>query len=729
MRKLYSYLAALFLCSLSTNTFAQLPTENAILEGSEFNMRLYKDVDFGALTINGEPMAETAINFDADQTTDEIKYNGYVPYRCSNEGLSNVWVATSTPNWNADRGLITNGSGPRGFLLSDMVAGQIIVLQGKNGGYNTGETNAEYNGFCVPNGQNYNNKTDWKWVFFDPIQVEDISDEVHAAQDKAAGELPEGQTAHDNYLYLRVVNSGWVSLPIERAASIRGFQVWIDAGAEEAVTAPSLKLTKVNGDARSLEFKAGESTLNKTCTTWYGIVDRGEVALFLEDSEEVDHIEYEYQLDEEGNQVLDGEGNPIIISETPVYKKKFTDEALTSGEYGANMYNPEDGSIDVYASDDEDGDGFVEIQAATVSETGMFSDVITLRVSVGEITLNAPTLTLTGINGDRRTYTVSWTNNTLCGEDWQIYVTGDDEEVAVEYDLNTIGEPVTVTKNITAVVRVEGYTDGVYTIDEVEGKGIDMRLSEVVGNGENEAHNWDFQNLSEGTLAKINLQVVDHYAVLDSDGNELRTYTVEQEANEQIPEDDLGVIVAVPQYFGWDGADSRNAARHWRTWIPTYEEDEQGNPTTTIVSSTYAEDLTGMFNGLVVDNTHDSYSTMAIFTDASGLFFMSRGTVEVSGLKYGEYVMVRSSAGTSVEQYLDATGAPMSLGFGNGVYLYSIDVFTYDSLPDAINAVENGLAKKGFVYSIDGRIVNRNGQLNGLQKGLYIINGQKVLVK
>ena len=150
MRKLYSYLAALFLCSLSTNTFAQLPTENAILEGSEFNMRLYKDVDFGALTINGEPMAETAINFDADQTTDEIKYNGYFPYRCSNEGLSNVWVATSTPNWNADRGLITNGSGPRGFLLSDMVAGQIIVLQGKNGGYNTGETNAEYNGFCVP---------------------------------------------------------------------------------------------------------------------------------------------------------------------------------------------------------------------------------------------------------------------------------------------------------------------------------------------------------------------------------------------------------------------------------------------------------------------------------------------------------------------------------------------------------------------------------------------------
>lgn len=723
MRKIYSFLASLLLCSLSSNTFAQLPTENAILEGNEYNMRLYKDVDFAALTINGESLTEGAISFDDGQTTTEIKYNGYVPYRCSNEGLSNVWVAASTPNWNSTRGLMTNGSGPRGFLLSDMKKDQIIVVQGQNGGYNTGETDAEYNGFCIPNGQTYSSKTDWKWVLFDPLQVEDISPAVHAAQDEAAGNPPAGQEVHDKFLYLRVLNDGWVSLPIERAASIRGFQIWIDASAEEAVTTPSLKLTKVNGDARSLEFKAGESTLNKECTTWYGIVDRGEVALFLEDTEEIDHYEYEYQYDGEGNIVYEND-EPVIISQTPVYKKKFTDEAISSGEYGTNLFNPEDGSIDVYASDDEDGDGFVEIQAATVSETGMFSEVITLRVSVGEITLNAPTLTLTGINGDRRTYTVSWTNNTLCGEDWQIYVTGDDEEVALEYDLNTIGEPVTVTKNITAIVRVEGYADGVNTIDQVEGMGIDMRLSDSVGNGENEAHNWDFQNLSEGTLAKINLQVVDHYAVLDAEGNELRTYTVEQEANEQIPEDDLGVIVAVPQYFGWDGADSRNTARHWRTWIPTYDIDE-----TTIISTAYAEDLTGLFKGLVVDNTHDSYSTMAIFTDASGLFFMSRGTVEVSGLNYGEYVMTSSSAGTSVTQYLETNNAPLSLGFGNGVYLYSIDVFTYDSLPDAINAVENGLAKKGLVYSIDGRIVNRNGQINGLQKGLYIINGQKVMVK
>lgn len=718
MRKLYSIIAAallMFPASLMAQTMTE---ENAILDQEGY--RLEKDVNFRDGFVNGkEIVPNNGLQFGV---TEDYKINNYQPQRVTNEGLEFMSIQL------AGNGIdLVNGQGlksiknERWIVINDLREGQIVA-------FDISGTEDQF----VANSNACNGNTGWADTFVDPLIVEEISGSIHELQEIAAGNTgAEGETsAADTYRYYKVINNGamFAKFNGKQVNYIYRMQIWSPKGEAEVVSTPSLKLTKVNGDARSLEFKAGESTLNKACTTWYGIVDRGEVALFLEDTEEIDHYEYEYQYDGEGNIVYEND-EPVIISQTPVYKKKFTDEALTSGEYGANMYNPEDGSIDVYASDDEDGDGFVEIQAATVSETGMFSDVITLRVSVGEITLNAPTLTLTGINGDRRTYTVSWTNNTLCGEDWQIYVTGDDEEVAVEYDLNTIGEPVTVTKNITAVVRVEGYTDGVYTIDEVEGKGIDMRLSEVVGNGENEAHNWDFQNLSEGTLAKINLQVVDHYAVLDAEGNELRTYTVEQEANEQIPEDDLGVIVAVPQYFGWDGADSRNAARHWRTWIPTYEEDEQGNPTTTIVSSTYAEDLTGMFNGLVVDNTHDSYSTMAIFTDASGLFFMSRGTVEVSGLNYGEYVMTSSSAGTSVEQYLDATGAPLSLGFGNGVYLYSIDVFTYDSLPDAINAVENGLAKKGLVYSIDGRIVNRNGQINGLQKGLYIINGQKVMVK
>ena len=33
------------------------------------------------------------------------------------------------------------------------------------------------------------------------------------------------------------------------------------------------------------------------------------------------------------------------------------------------------------------------------------------------------------------------------------------------------------------------------------------------------------------------------------------------------------------------------------------------------------------------------------------------------------------------------------------------------------------------VYSIDGRLVRTNGQIEGLQKGIYIMNGKKFIVK
>ena len=73
----------------------------------------------------------------------------------------------------------------------------------------------------------------------------------------------------------------------------------------------------------------------------------------------------------------------------------------------------------------------------------------------------------------------------------------------------------------------------------------------------------------------------------------------------------------------------------------------------------------------------------------------------------------------------------VTLNIGQGVYVHFIDVFTYEELPEVpvgINTV-NASSNNGNVYTMDGRIVRRNAQLNGLQRGMYILNGKKVLVK
>ena len=72
-----------------------------------------------------------------------------------------------------------------------------------------------------------------------------------------------------------------------------------------------------------------------------------------------------------------------------------------------------------------------------------------------------------------------------------------------------------------------------------------------------------------------------------------------------------------------------------------------------------------------------------------------------------------------------------TIDLGNGVYVHNIDVYTYDNLPipDGINGIETAKTIDSNVYGIDGRIVKRNASLEGLPKGLYIVNGKKYLVK
>ena len=52
--------------------------------------------------------------------------------------------------------------------------------------------------------------------------------------------------------------------------------------------------------------------------------------------------------------------------------------------------------------------------------------------------------------------------------------------------------------------------------------------------------------------------------------------------------------------------------------------------------------------------------------------------------------------------------------------------------PDGISNTLEKVAKSGNIYSADGKLVRANGTLNDMQKlgkGIYILNGVKVLVK
>ncbi|MBQ0116260.1 MAG: hypothetical protein KBT10_10405 [Bacteroidales bacterium] len=65
---------------------------------------------------------------------------------------------------------------------------------------------------------------------------------------------------------------------------------------------------------------------------------------------------------------------------------------------------------------------------------------------------------------------------------------------------------------------------------------------------------------------------------------------------------------------------------------------------------------------------------------------------------------------------------------GANIFDYYLDID--QNVPTAVNDVKVTKVNNGIVFSIDGRIVRTNAQsLEGLDAGMYIFNGQKILVK
>lgn len=726
MRKFYSLvLSALVAIPMAMN--AQMTEENETLANYEDGYRLEKDVDFKAATVNGV-VIQPAYSLQFGAEVSGVKINGYVPKFLTNTGLE--FMSFNLPGDNIDwpnNNALRSTKNERWIGIHYLREGQIVVFDVSN------KDAAQF----VPNSIACNKNTGWADTPQEPQILEEISQEIHDLQDLSAERDPEtGEIISSNtdaFRYFRVINSGdcYIKFNGKTANYLSHFQIWSPAGEAEVVSIPSLKVVGVDGEARQLEFKPGESTLGSKVVTYYST--DGDDPVFLK--EVFDHYDYVYETDDEGN-VIYNDGQPVVKEEIPVYKKVLDESQFVDVDnityYGPNApFNPDDGYIYVDANDDEDGDGKVTVKAVSVSEsTLVISEIQEIEVNVGEIQLNAPTLTLVGINGTERTYKMTWNNNTLCGEPYGfIFENGEELYVEYDWDSETNSNPAfdatfSSETTIKMTVRVEGYIDGVTEIEVYEAG---ENYSPVAKEGE---HDWDFQNLTQEQLDMINQKLIDHYYIEDEDGNVKATYTIEEyEAGVGDDGTDLLGDNVFPAYFvcGWDGSDSRNANRHWRTWIPTYELDDNLQPTTTIASSAYAEDKTGLLDGLTLDNDHPSYSTMAIFTNKEGLYFMSKGTLKVNEVKYGQIVVLTTNTGVTV---VKVDNAPEGYEFtiGKGTYVYSIDIVTPDVLPDVpyelvgVEGVKAADAKKGVRYNLAGQRVNK------AYKGLVIEDGKVLLV-
>lgn len=621
----------------------------------------------------------------------------------------------------ASYGLYEFGSGARTLRISSLKAGMIVVIQGAQGQkydyYETGVANAS--------------------------EAEEITTEVTEKMNEG---IEEGQEAVTNpYRYFRILTDGKFDFSVNRGCYIMSLAVLIDQSAGESVSTPSLKIVGVNGDSRKLEFKPGESTMGNETKTFYSL--DGSDPIYLKDSEEV--ATWTYTYDEETGAKLDS------VPET--YKKVLdTDMVAQVGTYGDYEFNPEDGSIDVFGSDDEDGDGIVVVKAAAVSlETGVVSDVVTINVSIGEIALNAPSASLVAVNGEDRTFLIAWANNTLCGENYVIKVEGDNGDYYNEYEENVgIGEKFTVKKDFKITVSVNGYKDGVYEQD-VDLVGTDFKRKNASQDEEGKTiHDYDFVNVSKEMYNKFAGNVVASYEEYVKNGEVTDTiaHTVAEYEAAEAAEQDVSNWAAIPQTFGWWLPIASN-----RTTLNVIEGGVDKNAN----GYGYVEEQIGIFKNLAVScppNTSNA-STIFKYVDKAdgnelgylGVYFMDKPTItfprEVA--KAGEYVEIYYGQGGS--NYTTSTTHKFyevpADGFlsvtlpSGGVHVFYIDVYTYDNLPEDL--LENAEEAWKEVVAVEGVetenaaavIYTASGaRIQSIQKGLNIVkyaNGQvkKVLVK
>lgn len=740
MRKLYLFIvmALVGMAVNAANTTVKVTQEAfAFLEG--YNVS--KIYDFVNWTINGEAIeGEWAMSTDAAGfKANNWAGKGQTMYQCTTEGLTNLYssdygkiYARTIHNENGKAcGIFNGASGGRAFSIADLKSTMIVAIQ--RGTNDAGKPL----------------ESTYLATSADGIFAVEITDSIHAIQEAVDADgdgAPDG--VNDGLDYFKMIADGRIDLVFERTHWVAAYAVLTDASMKEYVTSPVMKLVKVNEDMRDVEVKIGESSLGNEVETYYSL--DGSSPLFMEDTEEIARMDTVYVIDEvTGEPAIDeATGEKIIDHVDVVYVQRpvFDEDAQAWGDY---IYNPEDGTpISISSNDDEDGDGYVTVKAASITKDGVASEVVEVNIGVGIVALNQPTLTLVGMDGLNRKYQIGWTNNTLCGEEFMIAYETAEGEVNEEV---LVGDIVTTAEGVKVVVSVDGYADGVNDLQDIDNEGIEYarKNTEVAGEGRND---WEFQNLTEEEYQMIRGQVLD-YAYYVNAENDTTFYTAEEYNSGEIAIPEGAVEVYKHYGWWWDGGTNDRATLGVlmdTVWADSITIDSLGNEVIekyyTIENVRYEDELVGLFHsGLTFDcppNAKNN-SCVMIYLDQKpelGIYFMSKATINISGLNYGEYVTM--SLGSGGSNYVNSTWTTcdmvetdgmFSKGLSASIHVMNINVYTSDNLPDAIEKVKGNEANFANVYSIDGRVVRKNANvgtaLNGLQKGLYIMNGKKYFVK
>lgn len=696
MRKIYAALVGLLFCSASAVKAVPsyiLGEDTLQLEG----MRVNHIYDFCNKAVDGNPLGEITY-VDAGFS---INKQGCVQFTTT--GITNIYAfyGGNALQFRDSWGLYNYGSGERAFAIGDLQKDQFVVVQ---------NLDAQGRGLIL-NLVNTENAVN-------------VSDSIHQVQTDA------GKTA-DNFFYFKMLENGRLDLSVGRGCCLVAAAILGDANAPEFITSPSLKLQEVYYEERLIGVTEGSSSYGSEVETYYSIDGTNPIY-----------------------------GDTIWVTEkteagtdTLVYGGFEPKPVEIDGQlfWGENMYDGSPIAIDNSNPEIMDANGNVTVKAVTINKAnGLMSEVTSVPFNVGVVTLNAPTFTLVGVDDIYRDYKVDWVSNTLVGETASItvYVNDDQEEMT---DV-TPGTTLRVSSRIAAVVQCPGYDDGNAVLEDLAQEGNALYKKYDVAS---DSHTWDFLNLPDSVIAAVEGTVIDYGWYVDEAGD-----TIILSADDVVNNPPSFDFTTEYKKLGWVGYDAGNSRATIEVLFdsivqPVYGEDGVtvvGD--TTIVTAYNAEDKSGLFHdGLIVDCPPNAKNngTILMYTPKQGeevgtlgLYLMSKGNITVPNVAYGEYVMFGLGTGgsnyitntsTTCDMVGDTSGS-FTKAIGASTFVQYIDVFTADQLPDGIDSITDENSKDAIyvnVYSIDGRLVKSNvhvnDALNGLQKGIYIMNGKKYLVK